>query len=931
MVDRRRILRADRLGLRDREDVKKLLKKHGESADSVQFSGNVTKINRKGKPQERRMLITRKAVYYLSPMGCASKRRIRIKNIAGFTLSAHTDEFLIRVPQEYDVHLHSPLKYLIWRQLRRLYHDMYGAWLGIERVDAASLRGMCVTKHMSREQREAAERRRVELRDPNPVDERHILTMSDDSILNNARTTDVSSLENSLAQIERVLPVAPSARATASASGSQRHSMPDPCRSGDSKLMSSRSAATQASSTLPKHAGARLTRQSRGLSPGPSVAAEAKSRVSLVTLSSALGAPKLNFNRRQKRKKYGTNPPLLDHWNTDVTIRDFEAIRTIGESAYGFTLKVRRRTNGRIRMLKLLKASEVAAHSKLQSIETERKVLLQVLHPFIATLQHSFQSMGYLGLVYSWRGDVDMYFHLQRHQRFEEAVARVQVAELALAIGHLHSKGFAHRDIKPENVYVDAKGHVALTGFGLAKDLGQPVDGRYPSTDTFCGTTEYLAPEMLTDSSCHDCRVDWWMLGILLFELTVGFPPFYSRNIHRLYSRILCSEPQYPERMTTACRHAISGLLKKDPRHRVGSRRGVQQVLSQPFFARIDVKRLLSLGYEPGFPRPAGVGAAARSSATATRARRGVSRGGRDSGVQPRQATTRDTPVARRSTDRPKAEPSTPSPGVVDTRKGAATLPTLEHDDEEDVAEMASPRDGKSQQVVAGNPVPKWHKDGSHSSHYQLSVSKMGPKADPSRSRSLRDAARSRDATPSPARIASTSRISDTNTHTDKRPNTVLNPIVASRYKTSSPTERKGRKSRAAPSRSRAGVSLSPPSRRKAAGTLPSTSGSSAAVGRYGSSGDEDEDSASTHELRANVSEAERIRITIDNLTKRLYLLEAKQSTGAVLARLVSGRAAEVISPLSSSSVPSESAAAGPATELAGQNASSSSAYADAD
>mmetsp|Transcript_30951 Transcript_30951/g.57758 ORF Transcript_30951/g.57758 Transcript_30951/m.57758 type:complete len:534 (-) Transcript_30951:229-1830(-) len=193
--------------------------------------------------------------------------------------------------------------------------------------------------------------------------------------------------------------------------------------------------------------------------------------------------------------------------------------------------------------------------------------------------------MGYLGLVYRYTGDEDLYFHLQRIRRFPEERARLHVAEVVSAVGFLHRKGYVHRDIKPENILLDTKGHVALTGFGLAKNLGPSDGSEFPKSNTFCGTIEYLAPEMLTNKSEHDIRCDWWSVGVLLYELTTGRPPFYSRSITRICRRILNATPRFPPFSSKTCVSVIKKLLNKDRRYRLGAKRDSKDVFAHPFFS----------------------------------------------------------------------------------------------------------------------------------------------------------------------------------------------------------------------------------------------------------------------------------------------------------------------------------------------------------
>ncbi|GAB5359972.1 hypothetical protein AAMO2058_000587600 [Amorphochlora amoebiformis] len=634
-VSDRKLIQGDRLGLYNREDVRKLLKKNGEDENSIQFTGNVIKINRHGRGQERRMLITKKSIYNLMPGSCVAKRVIDIKEIAGICTSTTSDEVLISIPGDYDYHLETELKKSICRHLRSLHHRLKGVWLPVHALSMDSLQSLAVTKNMAQEQRQKIQKR--------------LMKAFADSAVANAQSIEdfdgedeedddfrISNPDPSPLGNKHFLPTSSTPPAGA------RHSLPgrtpSPTRSGRSGSPQGSSVgnigmitAERFSSENPASASHLKSGRDRKRSNTMmqtffdsfrrgSKGAKDKKKDSISKIPESLAQFRVDTLRtndtlnKKNRVQIDINPkrksmnlsmsdlgklPPLDHWNTDVSLKDFQPIRTIGESGYGMTVKVVRKATGDIHLLKLLKADEVFQNGKLPSVENERKVLLQVNHPFILRLHHSFQRLGYLGLVFQFTGNVDLYHYLQRARRFPEPVARLQVAEIALALGYLHKYGYAHRDVRPENILLDSEGHVKLTGFGLAKNTGPSQADFFPETDTFCGTIEYLAPEMLTNKSQHDMRVDWWSLGILLFEITVGIPPFYSRNIRRIYLRILNAKPRFPNYLSTHCKGVIRGLLEKNRKERTGTRNDYHEVLEAPFFQGFTEKKLVARNHTP--------------------------------------------------------------------------------------------------------------------------------------------------------------------------------------------------------------------------------------------------------------------------------------------------------------------------------------------
>jgi len=169
------------------------------------------------------------------------------------------------------------------------------------------------------------------------------------------------------------------------------------------------------------------------------------------------------------------------------------------------------------------------------------------------------------------------------------------VAEIGLALGHLHSLGVIYRDLKPENILLDDAGHVCLTDFGLSKDV-DPQDKAH----TFCGTPEYLAPEIVTGAG-HDKAVDWWSLGILLYELTVGIPPFYSQNVNEMYNRIQHGVLRFPPFLSENCKSLIVQLLNRDPKKRLGSKDDVGDIKAHPFFKTLNFEKLMKKEIDPPY------------------------------------------------------------------------------------------------------------------------------------------------------------------------------------------------------------------------------------------------------------------------------------------------------------------------------------------
>jgi len=178
--------------------------------------------------------------------------------------------------------------------------------------------------------------------------------------------------------------------------------------------------------------------------------------------------------------------------------------------------------------------------------------------------------------------------HLKKKRRFTEYQAQIFVAEVSMALGHLHSLDVIYRDLKPENILLDDTGHICLTDFGLSKDLGPDNEDAH----TFCGTPEYLAPEIVMNLG-HGKAVDWWAVGILLYELTVGIPPFYSQNVNEMYRKIQEAPLLFPPNLSAAAKDIVTKLLERDPKKRMGSSElDVKEIERHQFFKNLDFNKL---------------------------------------------------------------------------------------------------------------------------------------------------------------------------------------------------------------------------------------------------------------------------------------------------------------------------------------------------
>jgi len=277
-----------------------------------------------------------------------------------------------------------------------------------------------------------------------------------------------------------------------------------------------------------------------------------------------------------------------------VSLDDFVLLKTVGKGSFGKVIQVRKKDTGRIYAMKVLKKDQVIKRKQYEHTMAERRILEEIDHPFIVSLRFAFQTPSKLYMVFDFFNGGELFHYLSQGGRFSEERSRLYAAEITLALEHVHNANIIYRDLKPENLLLDADGHIRVTDFGLSKE--NVVDDQVKS---FCGTPEYLAPEVLKRQK-YGKAVDWWSLGTLLFEMISGLPPFYDRNRERMYKKILAADMRFPAHMSAEAKSICRGMLTREPVQRLGYR-GAQEIKAHPFFAPLNFDDVLAKKVEPPF------------------------------------------------------------------------------------------------------------------------------------------------------------------------------------------------------------------------------------------------------------------------------------------------------------------------------------------
>jgi len=279
-----------------------------------------------------------------------------------------------------------------------------------------------------------------------------------------------------------------------------------------------------------------------------------------------------------------------------VSLSDFDLITTVG-TGFISTVRLVKLAGGDDPTpfaLKIMPKSLVVKKNQIKHTRQEKEVLGQMNHPFIVKLFRSFQDDANLYLLMEFVNGGELFSVLQGGKRFQNDGAKFYAAEIVLAIGHIHGMTVAYRDLKLENVLLDWAGHAKLVDFGFAKVVRS-------RTYTMCGTPDYLAPEVIQREG-HDMCVDWWALGVLIYEMLSGHTPFRGSTTNAIYEKALQSEPEYPTHFTKNARSIVSRLLTKDRSRRLGTGdKGTEEVKDHRWFGSVDFDMVLGKQYQAPF------------------------------------------------------------------------------------------------------------------------------------------------------------------------------------------------------------------------------------------------------------------------------------------------------------------------------------------
>ncbi|SCV01261.1 LAMI_0G10352g1_1 [Lachancea mirantina] len=279
------------------------------------------------------------------------------------------------------------------------------------------------------------------------------------------------------------------------------------------------------------------------------------------------------------------------------TFRDFQIMRTLGTGSFGRVHLVRSVHNGRYYAIKVLKKHQVVRMKQIEHTNDERQMLKLVEHPFLIRMWGTFQDARNLFMVMDYIEGGELFSLLRKSQRFPNPVAKFYAAEVVLALEYLHAHNIIYRDLKPENILLDSNGHIKITDFGFAKEVDTV-------TWTLCGTPDYIAPEVIATKP-YNKSVDWWSLGILIFEMLAGYTPFYDTTPMKTYEKILHGKVVCPPFFHPDVVDLLSKLITADLTRRLGNlQSGSHDIKCHPWFAEVIWEKLLAKDIETPYEPP---------------------------------------------------------------------------------------------------------------------------------------------------------------------------------------------------------------------------------------------------------------------------------------------------------------------------------------
>eukprot|EP00731_Ephydatia_muelleri_P018041 Em0011g81a len=280
-----------------------------------------------------------------------------------------------------------------------------------------------------------------------------------------------------------------------------------------------------------------------------------------------------------------TRADFLKKWDSGerntAQLDDFDRVRTLGTGSFGRVVLVQHKVLKTYHALKVLEKQKVVKLKQVEHTLNEKRILASISFPFLVGLDYHFKDFSYLYMVMEFVSGGEMFSHLRKVGRYSESHARFYAAQVTLCFEYLHNLDIMYRDLKPENILIDSQGYIKMVDFGFAKRVRD-------RTWTLCGTPEYLAPEVIL-SKGYGSAIDWWALGVLIYEMAAGYPPFFADQPIEIYEKIVSGKVRFPSFFSTDLKDLLRNLLQVDLTKRFGNLKGgVADIKQHKWFESTD-------------------------------------------------------------------------------------------------------------------------------------------------------------------------------------------------------------------------------------------------------------------------------------------------------------------------------------------------------
>lgn len=274
-------------------------------------------------------------------------------------------------------------------------------------------------------------------------------------------------------------------------------------------------------------------------------------------------------------------------------VEEFDTVKTIGEGSFGIVFLVRDKNSLRYYAMKCIDKELTVKKKNLKQLLLEKKILQSITCPFVLGMDYFCKDNCYVYFVSQFECGGELYQVMRKLGGLNDELSTFYASQTVLALEFLHYCDVIHRDLKPENIFICVNGYIKLGDLGLGKVIKA-------KTNTLCGTPEYIAPEVILGKG-YNFEVDWWSLGVLIFEMVATYPPFYCTDLMKLYDKILAGTYKSPDDMPAKCKNIVKLLLQVDPKKRLGYEKNVFDIKSHVWFESIDWQEIYKQSRPPPY------------------------------------------------------------------------------------------------------------------------------------------------------------------------------------------------------------------------------------------------------------------------------------------------------------------------------------------